>query len=55
VSQWYIMSIDIDLFCLMVSFKTPKAVELSVRRDVAGCVWPNSVSVTLNGAPLWVF
>jgi hypothetical protein len=33
----------------------PKAVELSVRRGVAGCVWPNSVSVTLRGTQLWDF
>jgi hypothetical protein len=29
VSQWYLISMDFDLFCLMVSFKIPKAVELS--------------------------
>jgi hypothetical protein len=55
VRQWYLMSIVFDLFCLMVSFKMPKAVELSVRRGVAGCVWTNSVSMTLIGAPLWAF
>jgi hypothetical protein len=55
VSQWYLMSIDFDLFCLMVSFKIPNGVELSVRSGVAGCVWPNSVIVTLSGAPLWAF
>jgi hypothetical protein len=32
-----------------------KAVELSVRISIAGCVWPNSVSVTLSGAPFWAF
>jgi hypothetical protein len=53
VSQWYRMSIDFDLFCLIVSFQMPNAVELSVQRGVGGCVWPNSVSVTLSGAPLW--
>jgi hypothetical protein len=47
------MSIAFDLFCLMVSFKIPNAVEFSVRRGVGGCVWPISVSVTLSGAPLW--
>jgi hypothetical protein len=31
----------------------PNAVELSVRRGVGGCMWHNSVSVTLSGAPLW--
>jgi hypothetical protein len=31
----------------------PNAVELSVRRGVGGGMWPNSVSVTLSGAPLW--
>jgi hypothetical protein len=31
----------------------PKAVDLSVRRGVGGCVWPRLVSVTLRGAPLW--
>jgi hypothetical protein len=36
------------------SFKIPNAVELSVLRGVAGCVCPNSVRVTLRGAPLWV-
>jgi hypothetical protein len=30
------MSIDFDLFCLMVSFQMPKAVELYVRSVVAG-------------------
>jgi hypothetical protein len=33
----------------------PNAVELSVQSDVAGWMWPNSVSVTLSGAPLWAF
>jgi hypothetical protein len=47
------MSIAFDLFFLMVSFKIPKAVELSVRIGLGGCGWPNSVSVTLSGAPLW--
>jgi hypothetical protein len=47
------MSIAFDLFCLIVSFKIPNAVELSVWRGVGGCVWPSSVSVTLSGAPLW--
>jgi hypothetical protein len=55
VSQWYLMSIAFDLFYLMVSFKMKNAVELSVRISVAGFVWPNSVSVTLSGAPLWAF
>jgi hypothetical protein len=32
-----------------------KAVELSVGRGVAGCVWTNPMSVTLSGAPLWLF
>jgi hypothetical protein len=49
VSQWYLMSIALDLFCLIVSFKMPKAVELSVRSGVAGWMWPNSVRVTLRG------
>jgi hypothetical protein len=47
------MSIALDRFCLIISFKMPNTVELSVRRGVGGCVWPNSVSVTLSGAPLW--
>jgi hypothetical protein len=47
------MSIAFDLFCLMVSFKIPNSVELSVRRGVGDCVWTISVSVTLSGAPLW--
>jgi hypothetical protein len=47
VSQWHHISIVFDLFCLMVSFKIPNAVELSVWRGVGGCVWPISVSVTL--------
>jgi hypothetical protein len=55
VSQWYLMSIALDLFCLIVSFKIPNALELSVRRGVTGWMWPNSVSVTLSGAPLWAF
>jgi hypothetical protein len=53
VSQWYRMSIAFDLFCLMVLFKIPNAVELSVRRGVGGWMWPNYVSVTLSGAPIW--
>jgi hypothetical protein len=55
VSQWYLMSITFDLFCLMASFKTPNAVELYVRSGVAGWMWPNSASVTLSGAPPWAF
>jgi hypothetical protein len=55
VSQWYLMSIAFDLFCLMVSFKMPNAAELSVRSVVGGGMWPNSVSVTMSGAPLWAF
>jgi hypothetical protein len=55
VSQWYLMSIAFDLFCLMVSFKIPKAVKLYMRSGVAGWIWPNSVCVTLSGAPLWSF
>jgi hypothetical protein len=47
------MSIAFDLFCLMVSFKIPNAVELSVRRGIGGCMWPNSAIATLSGAPLW--
>jgi hypothetical protein len=53
--QWYRTSIAFDMFCLMVSFKIPNAVELSVQIGVAGCVWTNSVSATLSGAPLWEF
>jgi hypothetical protein len=55
VSQWYLMSIAFDLFCLIFSFKIPNAVELSVRRGVWVCTWPSSVRVTLSGAPLWAF
>jgi hypothetical protein len=55
VSQWYLMSMDLDLFCLIVSFKIPNAVELSVLNGVIGCVCPNSVRVTRIGAPLWAF
>jgi hypothetical protein len=51
--QWYLISITLESFCLTVSFTIPNAVELSVRRDVGGCVWPILVSVTLSGAPLW--
>jgi hypothetical protein len=46
---------DLDLFCLIVSFKIPSAVGLSVLHGVAGCVCPNSVRVDLIGAPLWAF
>jgi hypothetical protein len=53
-SQWFRMSIDFDLFCLIVSLTMPYAVDLSVRRGVGCGVWPSSVSVTLSGAPLWV-
>jgi hypothetical protein len=49
------MSIAFDLFCVMVSFKMPNDVELSVRSGVAGWMWPNSVIVSLSGAPLWAF
>jgi hypothetical protein len=42
-----------DHLCLIVLFKIPNAIELSVRRSVGGSVWPISVSVTLSGAPLW--
>jgi hypothetical protein len=49
------MSIDFELFCFIVSFKMPNAVELSVRSGVAGWTWPTSVSVTLSGDPLWAF
>jgi hypothetical protein len=55
VSQWYLMSIDVDLFGLMVSFKMPNTVELTAGSGVAGFVCPNSVSVTLSGAPVWAF
>jgi hypothetical protein len=55
VSQWYFISIDFDLVCLIVSFKMPNAVELSVWSGLDGCMWPNSVRVTLRGAPLWEF
>jgi hypothetical protein len=55
VSQWYLISMSVDHFCLMVSFKMSNAVELYVRSGVAGFVWPNLVSVTLSGAPLWAF
>jgi hypothetical protein len=47
------MSIAFDLFCLIVLFNIPNAVELSVPRGVGGCMWPNSVSVTQSRAPLW--
>jgi hypothetical protein len=47
------MSIAFDRFCLIISFKIPNTVELSVCRGVGGFVWPSSVSVTLSGAPLW--
>jgi hypothetical protein len=52
VSQWYRIYIDFDRFCLIVSFKMPNVVQLSVWSGVGGCVWPSSVSVTLSGAPL---
>jgi hypothetical protein len=53
VSQWCLISIALDHFCLIVSFKMSNTVELSVRRGVRGCVWPSSAGVTLSGAPLW--
>jgi hypothetical protein len=53
VSQWYLISIAFDRFCLIVSFKILNAVELSVRGGVGGYVCPSSVSITLSGAPLW--
>jgi hypothetical protein len=40
---------------LIVSFKIPKAVELSVINGVVGCGCPNSVRVTWIGAPLLAF
>jgi hypothetical protein len=55
VSQWNLISMALDLFCLIVSFKIPKAVDLSVLKGVAGCVCPNSVRVTLIGDPLCAF
>jgi hypothetical protein len=55
VSQWYLMSMAVNPFCLMVSFKMPNTVELSVWSGAAGWMWPNSVRVTLSGAPLWAF
>jgi hypothetical protein len=48
------MSIAFDLLFFNVSLNMPNAVEFSVRRRVGGLMWPNSVSVTLSGAPLWV-
>jgi hypothetical protein len=33
----------------------PSSVELYVQRGVMGWMWPNSVSVTLSGAPPWAF
>jgi hypothetical protein len=53
VSQWYRISIALDRLCFIVSFNTPNAVEISVRRGLGGRMWPNSVSVTWSGAPLW--
>jgi hypothetical protein len=47
--------VPFDIFCLIVSFNIPNAVELSVQRGIGGWMWPNSVSVTLSGAPLWEF
>jgi hypothetical protein len=44
-----------ERFCFIISFKIPKAVELSVRNGVAGCLDPNSMRVILIGAPLWEF
>jgi hypothetical protein len=49
------MSMAFYLFCLIVSFKIPKAVELPVINGVAGSWCPNSVRMNLNGAPLWEF
>jgi hypothetical protein len=37
VSQWYLMSMALERFCFIVSFKIPNAVELSVINGVAGC------------------
>jgi hypothetical protein len=36
--QQYLISMDLESFCLIVSFKIPNAVELSVINGVAGCV-----------------
>jgi hypothetical protein len=47
------MSIALDLFCLIVSFNMPNAVEVSMWRGIGGCVWPVLVIVTLSGEPLW--
>jgi hypothetical protein len=49
------MSMDVDRFYLIVSIRIRKAVELSICNGVAGCVCPNSVRMTLNGAPLCVY
>jgi hypothetical protein len=46
---------DLERFCLIISLKIQNAVELSVLNGAAGWWWPNSVRVTLNGAPLWAF
>jgi hypothetical protein len=37
VIQWYLISMALDLFCLIVSFKIPNTVELSVLNGVVGC------------------
>jgi hypothetical protein len=55
VSQWYLIYMDVDRFCLIVSFKIPNPVKFSVHNGIAGCWWHSSMGVTLNGAPLWVF
>jgi hypothetical protein len=44
-----------DRFCMIVSFKIPKAVELSFVNDAVGCLCPNSIKITPSGAQLWAF
>jgi hypothetical protein len=38
VRQWYLISMALERFCLIVSIKIPNAVELSVLIGVVDCV-----------------
>jgi hypothetical protein len=49
------MSMDFDRFCFMVLLSMPYAVELSVLKGVAGCLWPSSSRVVRRGAAVCAF
>ena len=46
------MFIAFGRLCLIVSFIIPKAVEFSILKVVAVFLCPDSINVTLSGAPL---